>query len=326
MTTTQTIYLIVIFLVVTGGVLAILWQFGTRPIQKRLEGIAEEGHALTPELSTEFAPPQEAPAWVKRVVKLSGPLARIALPQEGWENSNLRIRFMNAGYRFSSAPVVFFAAKTLLALVLPALLALYFGMGATDKIKPATVLSLLVGAAALGYFAPNAWLMWRIKNRQRELFESFPDALDLMTVCVEAGLALDAALARVGEEMRLKSITLAEELHLVSLEMRAGSSRERALRNLALRTGLAEIDSLVALLVQSDRFGTSVADSLRVHSEGLRTKRRLRAEEAAAKIAVKLLFPLIFCIFPALMLVLIGPSFLTMTRVLFPALTGTTMP
>jgi tight adherence protein C len=130
----------------------------------------------------------------------------------------------------------------------------------------------------------------------------------------------------VGEEMRLKSITLAEELHLVSLEMRAGSSRERALRNLALRTGLAEIDSLVALLVQSDRFGTSVADSLRVHSEGLRTKRRLRAEEAAAKIAVKLLFPLIFCIFPALMLVLIGPSFLTMTRVLFPALTGTSMP
>jgi tight adherence protein C len=164
--------------------------------------------------------------------------------------------------------------------------------------------------------------MWRIKNRQREIFESFPDALDLMTVCVEAGLALDAALARVGEEMRLKSVTLAEELHLVSLEMRAGSSRERALRNLALRTGVEEIDSLVALLVQSDRFGTSVADSLRVHSDGLRTKRRLRAEEAAAKIAVKLLFPLIFCIFPALMLVLLGPSFITMARVLFPALTG----
>ncbi|HXU93958.1 MAG TPA: type II secretion system F family protein [Gallionella sp.] len=322
MTTTQTIYLIVIFLVVTGGVLAVLWQFGTRPIQKRLEGIAEEGHPLTPELPPELATPQEAPAWVQRVVKLSGPLARIALPQEGWENSNLRIRFMNAGFRFSSAPVVFFAAKTLLALILPLLLALYLGMGAADKIKPTTMLSLFIGFAALGYFLPNVWLMWRIKNRQRELFESFPDALDLMTVCVEAGLALDAALARVGEEMRLKSMTLAEELHLVSLEMRAGSSRERALRNLALRTGLGEIDSLVALLVQSDRFGTSVADSLRVHSEGLRTKRRLRAEEAAAKIAVKLLFPLIFCIFPALMLVLIGPSLLTMIRVLFPALTG----
>lgn len=322
MTTTQIIYLIIIFAVVTGGALAIMMQFGARPVQKRLEGIAGEGQALPSELAT----PQEAPAWVRRVVKLSGPLARIALPQEGWENSNLRIRFMNAGFRFSSAPVVFFAAKTLLALVFPALVALYFGVGTSDTVKPATMLSMIVGASALGYFLPNLWLMWHIKSRQRELFESFPDALDLMTVCVEAGLALDAALARVGEEMRLKSIPLAEELHLVSLEMRAGASRERALRNLALRTGLGEVDSLVALLVQSDRFGTSIADSLRVHSEGLRTKRRLRAEEAAAKIAVKLLFPLIFCIFPALMLVLLGPSFLTMTRVLFPALGGEAIP
>jgi tight adherence protein C len=229
---------------------------------------------------------------------------------------------MNAGYRFPSAPVAFFAAKTLLALALPGLLVLYFGIFGGQEATPIALLSSFLAAAMLGYFLPNAWLMWRIKNRQREIFESFPDALDLMTVCVEAGLALDAALSRVGEEMRLKSVTLAEELHLVSLEMRAGSSRERALRNLALRTGVEEIDSLVALLVQSDRFGTSVADSLRVHSDGLRTKRRLRAEEAAAKIAVKLLFPLIFCIFPALMLVLLGPSFITMARVLFPALTG----
>lgn len=315
MTTTQSIYLIVIFVAVFGVALAILLQLGARPVQKRLEGVAAD---TPPELS----PQQTAPAWVQRIVQLSGPLARIALPQEGWESSNLRIRFMNAGYRFPSAPVLFFAAKTLLALALPGLLSLYFGLGDADKIKPATVFSSLIAAAFLGYVLPNIWLMWRIKNRQREIFESFPDALDLMTVCVEAGLALDAALARVGEEMRLKSVTLAEELHLVSLEMRAGSSRERALRNLALRTGVEEIDSLVALLVQSDRFGTSVADSLRVHSDSLRTKRRLRAEEAAAKIAVKLLFPLIFCIFPALMLVLLGPSFLTMARVLFPALTG----
>jgi tight adherence protein C len=216
--------------------------------------------------------------------------------------------------------VLFFAAKTLLALALPGLLAIYFGISSADKINPAMALSSLVAAAALGYFLPNAWLNWRIRNRQREIFESFPDALDLMTVCVEAGLALDAALVRVGQEMRLKSITLAEELHLVSLEMRAGSSRERALRNLALRTGVEEIDSLVALLVQSDRFGTSVADSLRVHSDGLRTKRRFRAEEAAAKIPVKLLFPLLFCIFPALMLVLLGPSGVAISRVLFPTL------
>ena len=313
MNTTQLVYLLVVFVAVFGVVLAILSQMGARPVLKRLEGIAE-GH---PEL-----PQQAAPAWVRRVVQLSGPLAKLVLPQEGWESSNLRIRFMNAGYRYSTAPVLFFAGKTLLALALPGLLVLYFGLFGGPESKPVAMLSSLVAIAALGYFLPNAWLMWRIGNRQREIFESFPDALDLMTVCVEAGLALDAALARVGEEMRLKSITLAEELHLVSLEMRAGSSRERALRNLALRTGVEEIDSLVALLVQSDRFGTSVADSLRVHSEGLRTKRRLRAEEAAAKIPVKLLFPLLFCIFPALMLVLLGPPFITMFHVLFPILTG----
>lgn len=313
MSTIQLVYLLVIFLVVFGVALAILLQLGARPVQKRLEGVAVDH----PELSQ-----QAAPAWVQRVVKLSGPLAKLVLPQQGWENSNLRVRFMNAGYRFPSAPVVFFAAKTVLALVLPGLLALYFGIFGGQESKPMVVLFSLLIAAALGYFLPNAWLMWRVKNRQREIFESFPDALDLMTVCVEAGLALDAALARVGVEMRLKSVILAEELHLVSLEMRAGNSRERALRNLALRTGVTEIDSLVALLVQSDRFGTSVADSLRVHSDGLRSKRRLLAEEAAAKIPVKLLFPLLFCIFPALMLVLLGPAFISIFRVLFPALTG----
>ncbi|HEX5362823.1 MAG TPA: type II secretion system F family protein [Gallionella sp.] len=311
---TTAYYLIIVFVVVFGVALVILRQLAVRPLQKRLDGVAAD--------SSDVPLQQAAPTWIKRVVELSGPLARLTLPKEGWESSNLRIRFMNAGYRFPSAPVVFFAAKTLLALIFPVMLALYFGLGGAEKIKPAMLLSLLIGVAALGYLLPNAWLMWRIRSRQLEIFESFPDALDLMTVCVEAGLALDAALVRVGEEMRFKSVILAEELHLVSLEMRAGSGRERALRNLALRTGVAEIDSLVALLVQSDRFGTSVADSLRIHSATLRTKRRLRAEEAAAKIAVKLLFPLIFCIFPALMLVLLGPSYLTMFRVLFPALEG----
>jgi tight adherence protein C len=317
MNTIQLVYLLVVFVAVFGIALVILTQLSTRPVLKRLEGVATD-HAELPQ--------QAAPAWIQRIVKLSGPLAKLALPQEGWENSNLRIRFMNAGYRYSRAPVLFFAAKTLLALALPGLLVLYFGIFGGDEGKPIAMLSSFLATAALGYFLPNVWLMWRISDRKREIFETFPDALDLMTVCVEAGLALDAALARVGEEMRLKSVTLAEELHLVSLEMRAGSSRERALRNLALRTGVEEIDSLVALLVQSDRFGTSVADSLRVHSEGLRTKRRLKAEETAAKIPVKLLFPLLFCIFPALMLVLLGPAAVSISRVLFPALAGTPGP
>lgn len=312
---TQLLFLLLVFLVVFGVVVIIMLQLVALPMQKRLDDVAAVDQP-------ELAPLQEMPVWVRRVIKLSDPIAKLVLPQAGWENSSLRLRFMYAGYRFPSASVLFFTFKIVLALLLPGILAIYFAIFGVHEIKQITVLASLLAAVALGYFLPNVWLHLRIKNRQLEIFESFPDALDLMMVCVEAGLALDAALARVGREMRLRSVVLADELHLVSLEMRAGSSRERALRNLALRTGVAEVALLVTLLVQSDRFGTSVADSLRVHSEGLRTKRRLRAEEAAAKIPVKMLFPLIFCIFPALMLVVMGPSFISIYRVLLPMLGG----
>ncbi len=143
-----------------------------------------------------------------------------------------------------------------------------------------------------------------------------------MTVCVEAGLGLDEAIGRVSEEIGLSSPVLSDELHLVALELRAGGGREKPLRNLALRTGVDEIDMLVATLIQSDRFGTSVGNALRVHSESLRTKRRLIAEEEAAKVPVKLLFPLIFCIFPSLLLVLMGPAVISIYRALLPALAG----
>jgi tight adherence protein C len=188
---------------------------------------------------------------------------------------------------------------------------------------PANLLLLfIVTSAGLGYFLPNVFLERRIAYRKREILDSFPDAMDLIIVCVESGLGLDAALARVSEEMHMISPTLGEELHLINLELRAGSSRERALRNLALRTGVEDIDTLVAMLVQSDRFGTSVAQALRVHAENLRTKRRLRAEEAAAKIALKLLFPLIFFIFPSMLLVLLGPALISINRILLPAMGG----
>jgi tight adherence protein C len=306
----QVLYLAVIFLTVFLVALVIISQLSPRPIQARLQQLAENGQEL-----------HEATGWIAKAVQLSGPLAKITLPAEGWENSQLRIRFMNAGYRNSAAPVLFFAAKTLLAILLPVLTALYLYLSGKTLSHPMMIV-LALGAALLGYILPNVFLERRIANRKREIFDSFPDALDLTTVCVEAGLGLDAALARVGEEMRYKSPVLGEELHLVNLELRAGGTRERALRNLALRTGVEEIDTLVAMLVQSDRFGTSVADSLRVHSENLRTKRRLRAEESAAKIPLKLLFPLIFFIFPSLLLVLLGPAFINIYRVLLPTLGG----
>lgn len=312
MTTIQIAYLVVIFVIVAAAAFAVMRALAPRPTKARLDLVAAEDA-----LSREKA----GGGWEQTVVELAGPLAKLALPSEGWENSILRTRFMHAGYHARSVPLVYFAAKTVLALALPGILLVYAGIGRLE-LGDNAALAALLGLAALGYYIPNVVLVRMIAVRQRELFESFPDAVDLMTVCVEAGLGLDAAMVRVGEEMRLRSQALADELHLVSLEIRAGRTREQALRNLALRTGVEEIEALVSMLIQADRFGVSVAASLRVHSDTLRTTRRLRAEEAAAKIALKLLFPLIFFIFPSLLLVLMGPAFINIYRVLLPALAG----
>ncbi|MDP3776801.1 type II secretion system F family protein [Methylotenera sp.] len=313
MNTIQIIYLVLIFITAFIVAMVIFGQFSARPLDARLKILkGDPSHAVDT---------ADEPVWLSRIVKLTGPIAKLSLPKEGWEQSQLRVRFMNAGLRSASAPILFFAAKTLLTVALPALFVLYTVI-AGKVVSPNNFMMMLIFLAAIGYFLPNAVLARRIAYRKREIFESFPDALDLIIVCVEAGLGLDAALARVGEEMHVRSPILGEELHLINLELRAGSSRERALRNLALRTGVEDIDTLVAMLVQSDRFGTNVADSLRVHADTLRTKRRLLAEEAAAKIAVKLLFPLIFFIFPSMLLVLLGPAFISIHNILLPTLAG----
>jgi pilus assembly protein TadC len=180
--------------------------------------------------------------------------------------------------------------------------------------------SLLLGltGAAAGYLIPSFVLARMAKARQHRIRLSLPDALDLLVVSVEAGLGLDQALQRVGEELALAHPELSEELRLVNLELRAGKARSEALRNLADRTGVDDLSSLVAMLIQTDKFGTSVARSLRVHSDVLRSKRRQRAEEAAAKTGVKMVFPLVFCIFPAIWVVTIGPAAIKFVEVLFP--------
>jgi tight adherence protein C len=177
---------------------------------------------------------------------------------------------------------------------------------------------LALGAAAMGYLLPGMALGRMARKRQHRIRLSLPDALDLLVVSVEAGLGLDQAIQRVGEELDFAHKDLSEELRLVNLELRAGTARSDALHNLAKRTGVEDLSSLVAMLVQTDKFGTSVAQSLRVHSETLRTKRRQRAEEAAAKTGVKMVFPLVFCIFPAIWVVTIGPAAIKFVQVLFP--------
>jgi tight adherence protein C len=308
----QLVYAVVIFVAVTGFMMVLLLPIASSRSKKRLSAVADnagytnnKGHA----------------DWTETIVKLARPLAKLSLPTEGWENSPLRMRFIHAGYRGKAPIAVYFGAKTLLALLFPALVYLYVII-AGSRLKMSMLLLVLLTAATIGYYLSNVVLSRLVFLRQREIFETFPDAADLLLVCVESGLGLDAALVRVTEEIRIKSVALAEELHMVNLELRAGSSREKALRNLALRTGVEEVNTFVTMLVQTDRFGTSIGESLRVFSDELRTKRKLRAEEMAAKIPLKLLFPLVFCIFPSLLCVLLGPAFIQVYRILLPTLSG----
>lgn len=298
----QFLILAVLFLAIFGGAALVMLLLTRDPVKERLLGLDDrDGAARLPERS-----------WRERLARLAEPLARLSVPTEGWESSPARLRFINAGWRAPSTPGMFYAGKTALTVGLPLAVFLLLRHD-TGRATSVTFLYLSV-AAAIGYYLPDLILKRRIALRQREIFETFPDALDLMTVCVEAGLAMDAALARVGAEIGLKSPVLAEELQLVTLELRAGSAKEKALRNLALRTGVEDVDSLAKMLIQADRFGTSVGTALRVQSEQLRTRRRQLIEENAGKIATKLLFPLIFCIFPALLVVLLGPSVLQIMR------------
>ena len=177
-----------------------------------------------------------------------------------------------------------------------------------------------IATLGLGYLIPDILLTWRVHARQHKLRRALPDALDLLVICVEAGLGLDQALMKVSQDMRITHHELSQELQLVNLEMRIGKSRIEALRELARRTGLDDIKALVAMLIQTERFGTSIAQSLRVFSEDMRTKRRQRAEEKSAKTSVKMVPPLVFFIFPALMVIILGPAVLTLLRQLMPTI------
>jgi tight adherence protein C len=181
---------------------------------------------------------------------------------------------------------------------------------------------MALGACGVGYIMPGFMLAKMAKRRQHRIRLGLPDALDLLVVSVEAGLGLDQAIQRVADELAFAHPDLAEEMKLINLELRAGKARSEALKNFGERTQVDDVVSLVTMLVQTDKFGTSVAQSLRVHSETSRTKRRQRAEEAAAKTGVKMVFPLVFCIFPAIWVVTIGPAAIKFVQVLVPMANG----
>jgi tight adherence protein C len=232
-------------------------------------------------------------------------------PRSVGEMGKLRQRLITAGYRGREALVVFLGIR-----VGAALAAFVFLMMPIFFRRPNMMVALL--GCAFGYVLPGMVLARMAKRRQHRIRLGLPDALDLLVVSVEAGLGLDQAIQRVSAELAFAHPDLCDELRLINLELRAGKARPDVLHNLAARTGLDDIRELVTMLVQTDKFGTSVAQSLRVHSDTVRTKRRQRAEEAAAKIGVKMVFPLVLCIFPAIYVVTLGPAAIKFMQVLGP--------
>jgi tight adherence protein C len=309
----QIAFLVLVFLATFAVAIWVLGRTTTNAASQRLKRM------VSPDSSFAAHEPEQ---WLDRVARATKALSKLSVPDAGYETSALRRRFLNAGVRSASAPMAYFGIKTVLALGLP-MLAFASVTLTGAKLQGINMLFILLFASTIGYYLPNYVLTKAIFYRQREIFENFPDALDLMTVCMEAGQGTEAAMTRVAEDLIHKSPALSEELRMVNLELRAGSARDRALRNLAMRTGVEEVEGFVTMIIQADRFGTSIAQSLRVHSDTVRTRRKQKAEETAAKIPLKLLFPLIFCIFPALMLVIMGPAVIQMIRVVLPTMSGT---
>lgn len=234
------------------------------------------------------------------------PLAALIGPRRDQERRRVGRLLIHAGYRSANAATLYYGAKGVAIVVLPLSVLL-----ASPLFPTLTTQKLLLFAALAGYFgslACSIWLDREVEKRQRALRAGFADALDLLVVCVESGLGLAPALQRVADDLAVSHPELGEELALVNAEMRAGVERGVALKNLSDRTGLDDIRGLTALLVQTMRFGTSVADALRVYSEEFRDKRTQAAEEKAAKIGTKMIFPLVLCLFPSFFLVTIGPA------------------
>jgi len=253
-------------------------------------------------------PVENKPAIRERVEQALDPLSK-AIPLSPSDVSRTRRWLMQAGYRDAMDVNYYFGARILMATI---------GFVSVALLTAFKNPPLLIGVTGLGFILPRFILKRMIRDRQARIRLGLPDALDLTVICVEAGLALDQALMRVGQDLHHAHPDLSDEFHLVNLEMRAGKPRAEALRNLVERTGVDDIRALVGTLIQTDRFGTSVAQALRVHSDSLRTERRQRAEEQAAKTTIKMVPPLVIFVLPSIIFVTIGPAVIQLVRQLSP--------
>ena len=239
-------------------------------------------------------------------------------PKETPRKKKIRFKLMQAGYRSRQAYRNYLAAKISLGVLFPCIYVVVSRAGFFSSQVIAISCILLV----VGYFIPNFLLSHFTEKRRERIFKGLPDALDLMVICVTAGLGLDMTFKRVSDELKSLWKDLSDEFYLTNMEIRAGVPREEGYKNMALRTGVSEVQSLMSMLIQTSRFGTSVSAALRVHSDGMRTKRRQLAEEKAAQISVKMVIPLVLFIFPALLIVLVGPAAIRVVQSLLPAMGG----
>lgn len=281
----------IVFLIVFGP------AFVGSPIKQRVTRISRREKAEEP------SGPKRPYSFLIEVIKRLGP---IGTPKKEMEISRAQMRLMRAGYRGKNVRVIFYGLKVFLAASFGATLLLvraYWGPFAHTQTWVLAVLLIV-----FGFYFPDLWIYLRAKDRKKKIIEGFPDALDLLVVCMEAGQSLDAAINRVGQEIGATNKVLSDEIKSLNLEIRAGKPRREALKSLALRTNSDEISSFTVLINQTEEFGVSVAQALRVHADSMRTRRTQKAEELAAKIPVKLAIPLVLFIMPSIFVVVIAPA------------------
>ncbi len=299
--------LIIFILIAVGGSLVGV-KFWVRPKEaiERVTGVNPAGQ-------------EEAPIHPSLVFRDVLQKLGTIIPASPKDVTVMQRRMIRAGIRNPNALKYLYGAKLALAVLMPILM---IGLVAGSSSDPANKFLAIAAAGAMGFFGPNEYVNLKAKRRQKEISRGLPNSLDLMVVCVESGLGLDQAILQVSKELEHAHPDISEEFALVNLELKAGKRRVEALRNLSERTASDDLKKLVAVLIQADRFGTGVAQSLRAHSDFMRVQARQIAEEKAAKLGVKLVFPIFFCILPSLFVVTVGPVAVKIVRELIPMMNG----
>jgi tight adherence protein C len=297
------IFLVLLFLVAVVGFTTLGMKLYVRP-KEALERVAGLGDA------TESMPVHPSLAMHALIAKLGN-----FIPHSPKDVTVMQKRLIRAGIRNDSALKLLYGAKVLCGVLFPVLAGIAIGGADTD---PSNKIMFVLVAAGAGFFGPNEYVRRLASKRQHQIARGLPNALDLLVVCVESGLGLDQAILQVSKELDHAHPEISEEFGFVNLELKAGKRRVEALRNLAERTGVDDLKKLVAVLIQADRFGTGIAQSLRAHADFMRIQARQTAEEKAAKLGVKLIFPIFFCILPSLFVITVGPVVMRIVRELIP--------